>query len=43
LGVRPGESDPGWWVLMLMARLGLVWNVKTPDMLPPRPNLVALH
>jgi len=43
LGVRPGETDPGWWVLMLMARLGLVWNVKTPDMLPPRPNLVALH
>jgi stearoyl-CoA desaturase (delta-9 desaturase) len=43
LGVRPGETDPGWWVLMLMTRLGLVWNVKTPDMLPPRPNLVALH
>ena len=43
LGVRAGETDPGWWVLMLMARLGLVWNVKTPDMLPPRPNLVALH
>jgi fatty-acid desaturase len=43
LGVRPGEVDPGWWVLMAMARLGLVWNVKTPEMLPPRPNLVALH
>ena len=23
--------------------LGLVWNVKTPEMLPHRPNLVALH
>jgi stearoyl-CoA desaturase (delta-9 desaturase) len=43
LGLRPGEIDPGWWVLMLLARLGLVWNVKTPDKLPPRPNLIALH
>jgi fatty-acid desaturase len=43
LGVGPGETDPGWWVLTAMQRLGLVWNVKTPEMLPPRPNLVALH
>jgi len=42
LGVRRGEADPGWWVLVLMSRLGLVWNVKTPEMLPTRPNLVAL-
>jgi stearoyl-CoA desaturase (delta-9 desaturase) len=42
LGVHPGETDPGWWVLMLLERLGLVWNVKTPDMLPFRPNLVRL-
>jgi fatty-acid desaturase len=42
LGLRPGEIDPGWWVLRLMARLNLAWNLKTPDMLPPRPNLVAL-
>jgi len=42
IGVRPGEIDPGWWVLMQLERLGLVWNVKTPDMLPDRPNLVRL-
>jgi fatty-acid desaturase len=42
LGVRPGETDPGWWVLKLLARLGLVWAVKTPDVLPVRPNLVRL-
>jgi fatty-acid desaturase len=42
LGLRPGETDPGWWVLMAMRRLGLAWNIKTPAMLPPRPNLVAL-
>jgi hypothetical protein len=29
-------------VLLWLQRLGLVWNLKTPDMLPHRPNLVAL-
>ena len=43
LGVGPGETDPGWWVLVALEKLGLVWNVKTPEMLPHRPNLVALH
>jgi fatty-acid desaturase len=43
LGIRKGETDPGWWVLMALARVGLVWNVKTPEMLPPRANLVPLH
>ena len=41
-GPRAGETDPGWWVLMALARLGLVWGVKTPEALPRRPNLVAL-
>jgi fatty-acid desaturase len=43
LGIRKGETDPGWWVLMALARVGLAWNVKTPEMLPPRANLVPLH
>jgi stearoyl-CoA desaturase (delta-9 desaturase) len=34
--------DPGWWVLVLLARLGLAWDVKTPETLPRRPNLVAI-
>jgi fatty-acid desaturase len=42
LGLKEGETDPGWWVLMALARLGLVWGVKTPDLLPARPNLVSL-
>src|ERR1043166_9711530 len=31
LGVRPGEADPGWWVLMFLSWLGLVWGGKTPE------------
>ena len=43
LGVGPGEWDPGWWVLCGLRRVGVVWNLRTPEMLPHRPNLVALH
>jgi fatty-acid desaturase len=42
LGLKPGEADPGWWVLCALQRLGLVWNLKTPETLPHRPNLRAL-
>jgi stearoyl-CoA desaturase (delta-9 desaturase) len=42
LGLRKGEADPGWWVLLALARAGVVSSLKTPEMLPRRPNLVAL-
>lgn len=42
LGLGRGETDPGWWVLKGLERLRLVWNIKTPEALPYRPNLVAL-
>jgi fatty-acid desaturase len=42
LGLRANEFDPGWWVLCVLARLGLVWDLKTPEQLPPRSNLVSL-
>lgn len=43
LGLRPGEWDPGWWVLQGLARLGLVWDLKLPADLPPRPELVIVE
>jgi stearoyl-CoA desaturase (delta-9 desaturase) len=43
LGLRKGEMDPGWWVLRALMGVGLVWNAKTPETLPFRPNLVALR
>ncbi len=39
LGVGQGEWDPGWWVLCLLRRHGLVWGLKTPETLPRRANL----
>jgi fatty-acid desaturase len=39
---QPGEIDPGWWVLRCLSAVGLVWNLKTPETLPARANLVRL-
>ncbi len=39
LGVEPGQHDPGWWVLLALRRLGLVWDLKEPAMLVPRTGL----
>ncbi|MGH6929645.1 MAG: acyl-CoA desaturase [Dongiaceae bacterium] len=42
LALEPGQVDPGWWLLRTLAAVGLVWNIKTPRDLPPRPELVAI-
>ena len=42
LGLTDDEWDPGWWVLSGLEALGLVWNIKTPELLPERPNLKRL-
>lgn len=43
LGLRDGEIDPGWMVLKILERLSLVSNLKTPETLPDRLNLVPLQ
>lgn len=40
LGMTDQQLDPGWWVLSLMAKLGLAWNIRLPGDLPTRPELV---
>jgi stearoyl-CoA desaturase (delta-9 desaturase) len=42
LGLGHGEFDPGWSVLVLLRRAGLVWNLKLPADLPIRTELRAL-
>ena len=39
LGLHPGEWDPGWWALLALRRVGLVWDLRLPEDLAPRPEL----
>lgn len=41
IGLYPGQSDWGWQFLRLLAVVGLAWNIKLPDNLPPRPLTAA--
>ena len=42
LGINNDQTDPGWWVLMSLHRLGLVWNIKKPEDLPDRAELIPI-
>ena len=39
LGLGPRQPDPGWWTLLALRRLGLVWDLQQPETLQPRPGL----
>lgn len=41
LGLYAGEWDPGWWVLMVLRKAGLVWGLRLPQDLPARAELQA--
>lgn len=39
LGFFPGQTDPGWWLVRGLARLGLAWDIQTPQTLKARAGL----
>ncbi|MFT4251179.1 MAG: acyl-CoA desaturase, partial [Caulobacter sp.] len=39
IGLYTGQADWGFLLIRLLERLGLAWNVRTPETLPPRPEL----
>lgn len=39
LGLKWSQSDPGWWVLCALEKVGLVWNIKLPAHLLHREEL----
>lgn len=41
-GLYPGQIDLGWMVIRGLERLGLAWDVRSPDVLPPRAGLTPL-
>jgi stearoyl-CoA desaturase (delta-9 desaturase) len=42
-GLYPGQIDIGYKFIRLLEMMNLVWNVQTPDNLPPRTGLLAAH
>jgi fatty-acid desaturase len=42
-GLYPGQTDLGFGFVRLLERLGLAWNIQTPEHLPRRPGISALH
>lgn len=42
LGHKFWQLDPGWWVLCTMKWLDLAWDIKTPQDMPHRAELVTI-
>jgi len=36
LGLKTGQPDPGWWVLVCLQKIGLAWSIRLPKDLPKR-------
>ena len=43
LGLEEGQWDPGWWVLQMLARLGLASDFVLPEDLPARRELLRVQ
>lgn len=43
LGILPGQTDPGWWLVKGVSKLGLAWDLNTPESLKPRDGLTARY
>lgn len=39
IGLYPGQADWGFCFIRMLERLGLAWNIQTPETLPPRAGL----
>jgi sn-1 stearoyl-lipid 9-desaturase len=42
LGLHTGQHDPGWWTLLALQKLGLVWGIRVPKSLPERQQVRTL-
>ena len=42
LGLEKGQTDPGWWVLIFLNKLGLVENLVIAEDLPKRNELISI-
>jgi len=42
LGLTASEWDPGWWAITTFQRVGLIWDIRLPADLSPRPELMLV-
>jgi stearoyl-CoA desaturase (delta-9 desaturase) len=42
-GLYPGQRDPGFRFVQFLEKLGLAWDIQTPDKLPRRPGITPLR
>lgn len=43
LGLEPAQPDPGWWLVRILASVGLAWDVAVPETLPDRVNRIRVR
>ena len=43
LGICERQTDPGWWLILLLERIGWATDIKTPNSLPARPELAPVE
>ncbi len=42
IGLLPGQPDPGWWFILLLERFGFASEIRTPESMPKRKELLRL-
>ncbi len=43
IGLAPNQPDPGWWLIVVLERLGLAWNIVTPATMKLRSELERMR
>ena len=43
IGLWPNQPDPGWWLILSLRRMGLAWNIRTPETMAFRVELVQIN
>jgi len=43
IGLLPGQPDPGWWLINAFKKMGLAWDIVTPESMPERKTLVRVN
>lgn len=42
IGLNEDQPDPGWWLILALKKWGLAWNIRTPETMAARRELVRV-